>query len=56
MENQLKTPKETEEFLRKNHMKLNVDYFIKTTPEACELYNQFVKDKKPVGALIHSTC
>jgi len=56
MEDKLETPKETEDFLIDNGMTLGVDYFIKTTPQACELYNQFVEENKPVGALIHSTC
>ena len=56
MNNQLETPKETENFLIDKGMTLGVDYFIETTPKACELYNQFAEDNKPVGALIHSTC
>ncbi len=56
MKDRLKTPKETEDFLKDKLMKLNVDYFIETTPKACELYNKFVEEHKPVGALIHSTC
>ncbi len=56
MKDRLKTPKETEDFLKDKLMELNVDYFIETTPKACELYNKFVEEHKPVGALIHSTC
>ncbi len=56
MDNQLKTPKETEDFLKENNMELNVHYFIETTLRACEIYNEFVEKKEPVGALIHSTC
>lgn len=56
MKNQLQTSKETEDFLKKSNMELDVHYFIKTTPEAVQLYNQLVKQKKRVGALMHSTC
>jgi hypothetical protein len=56
MKNQLQTAKETEAFLIGHGMKLDVDYFIETTPEACKRYNQLVDENQPVGALIHSTC
>ncbi|CAF1527927.1 unnamed protein product [Rotaria magnacalcarata] len=57
MKNKLETPKETEDFLEKQKANLDInDYFIKTTLEAHKLYNQLVLEKKPVGALIHSTC
>ncbi|CAF0781719.1 unnamed protein product [Rotaria sp. Silwood1] len=56
MRNQLETSKETKDFLEEKNMKLDVDYFIETTPEACKRYNQLVEENKPVGALLHSTC
>ncbi len=56
MQNRLEIAKETEDFLEERGMKPGVNYFIETTPEAKRLYNQFVGEKKPVGALIHSTC
>lgn len=56
MENKLQTAKETTDFLEERGMKLGINYFIETTPEARQLYNQLVQEKKPVGALIHSTC
>ena len=56
MEDRLRTPQETEDYLTSIGMKRDVDYFIATTPEARELYNDFVEKKDPVGALMHSTC
>ena len=56
MENQLKIAKETEEFLREKGMQLNIDYFIKTTLDAHQCYNELAQNNKLVGALIHSTC
>ena len=56
MENQLKIAKETEDFLREKGMQLNTDYFIKTTPDAHQCYNELAQENKLVGALIHSTC
>lgn len=56
MENKLKTPETTVEFLEAKKMILNEHYFIETTLDAYKLYNQFANDKKRVGALIHSTC
>jgi hypothetical protein len=56
MENRLEIAKETQDLLEERGMKPGVNYFIETTPEAKRLYNQFVEEKKPVGALIHSTC
>jgi hypothetical protein len=56
MENKLKTPDETKNYLDGRKMKLNESYFIEQTENAVKIYNEFVKDKKAVGALIHSTC
>lgn len=56
MENRLEIAKETQDLLEERGMKAGVNYFIETTPEAKRLYNQLVGEKKPVGALIHSTC
>ncbi|CAF0726112.1 unnamed protein product [Adineta ricciae] len=56
MENQLKIAKETEDFLREKGMQLNTDYFVKTTLDAHQCYNELAKDNKLVGALMHSTC
>ncbi|CAF0905016.1 unnamed protein product [Rotaria sordida] len=56
MQNKLETPKETKDFLEENNMKLGINYFIETTPEAYKRYNSLVQENKPVGALLHSTC
>ncbi|UJR33665.1 hypothetical protein I4U23_021098 [Adineta vaga] len=56
MKNQLKIATETEDLLKEKGMQLNVDYFIETTQDAHQRYNQLAEENKPVGALIHSTC
>ena len=56
MHDKLQTSKETVGLLEEKKMKNNLDYFILSTQDAVERYNQYVKDKKRVGALIHSTC
>ncbi|CAF0726329.1 unnamed protein product [Adineta steineri] len=56
MKNQLQIAEETEDFLKEKGMMLDVNYFIETTPEAQKRYNELAKNKKRVGALIHSTC
>jgi hypothetical protein len=56
MDNQLHTPNETHQLLVGEKMKKDEHYFVLQTEEAIKLYNKYVKEKKRVGALIHSTC
>jgi hypothetical protein len=52
----LKTSDESRKYLEENQMKIDENYFILQSNKAVELYNDFVKKKERVGALIHSTC
>ncbi len=52
MDKMLHTSNETHQLLKEK----DKQYFILQTEEAVKLYNQYVKEKKRVGALIHSTC
>ena len=54
--NQLQVAPETEAFLDQLREQKKIQYYVKTTGEAVDLYNELAKDNKRVGALIHSTC
>ena len=56
MHDKLQTSKETVDLLEEKKMKNDQDYFILSTKDAVERYNQYAKEKRRVGALIHSTC
>ena len=56
MKEMLHTSDETLQLLKNKHMEYNKDYFILQSEKAMELYNEHVKRRKRVGALIHSTC
>ena len=52
----LQVAPETLNFLEQCQNENIIQYYIRPTPEAVELYNELVEKKKRVGALIHSTC
>ena len=54
--NQLQVARETEELLSEQKKNGQLEFHIQTSVDAVEHYNQLARNKKAVGALIHSTC